>query len=56
LSLDWNGRHLRHFFPVAELEVHGLSSRFRTPGIGAPLAADASVEDPDRSKDFSHRG
>jgi pimeloyl-ACP methyl ester carboxylesterase len=32
--------------------VHGLSSRFRTPGIGAPLAADASVEDPDHSTEF----
>jgi pimeloyl-ACP methyl ester carboxylesterase len=51
-SLEWNGRHLQHFVPVAELEVHGLSSRFRTPGIGAPLAADAGVDDPDRSKEF----
>jgi len=51
-SLDWSGRHLRHFVPVAELEVEGLSSRFRTPGIGAPLAADAGVDDPDNSKEF----
>jgi len=51
-SLDWNGRRLRNFIPVADLEVHGLNSRFRTPGIGAPLAADAAVEDPDHSKEF----
>jgi pimeloyl-ACP methyl ester carboxylesterase len=51
-SLEWNGRHLRHFIPVAELEVHGLSSRFRTPGIGAPLAADASVDNPDEAQGF----
>jgi hypothetical protein len=35
-SLDWNGRHLQHFLPVAEMEVIGLQSRFRRPGIGAP--------------------
>jgi pimeloyl-ACP methyl ester carboxylesterase len=51
-SLDWNGRHLRNFIPVADLEVHGLNSRFRTAGIGAPLAADAAVEDPDHSTEF----
>lgn len=51
-SLEWNGRHLHRFIPVAELEVHGLTSRFRTPGIGAPLAANAGVEDPDHSKEL----
>ena len=51
-SLDWNGRHLRKFVPVAELEVYGLRGRFRTAGIGAPLAADAGVPDPDHSTDF----
>ncbi len=51
-SLEWNGRHLRDFVPVAELEVHGLRSRFRTGGIGAPLAASAAAEDPDHSTDF----
>ena len=50
--LDWNGRHLRNFVPVAELEVHGLRSRFRTPGIGAPLAASAAAEDPEQVTDF----
>ena len=43
-TLVWNGRRLRDFVPVAELDVRGMSSRFRTPGIGAPLAASAAVE------------
>jgi hypothetical protein len=34
------GSHaLHHFVPVAELKVEGLAIRYRTPGIGAPLAA-----------------
>ncbi|MBI5507051.1 MAG: alpha/beta hydrolase [Deltaproteobacteria bacterium] len=49
--LDWNGRHLRDFMPVAELEVHGLDNRFRTPGIGAPLAASAAAVSTDQPKD-----
>jgi hypothetical protein len=32
-------RELYRFIPVAELEVRGLSMRYRWPGIGAPLAA-----------------
>ncbi len=51
-ALEWNGRHLRNFVPVAELEVHGLRSRFRTRGIGAPLAAYAGAEDPDHPTDI----
>jgi pimeloyl-ACP methyl ester carboxylesterase len=45
-ALEWNGRHLHDFLPVAELEVQGLKNRFRTPGIGAPLAASAAAPDP----------
>ncbi len=51
-SLDWNGRRLRDFVPVADLEVYGLRSRFRAAGIGAPLAANAAVSDPDHSTEF----
>lgn len=40
-SLEWNGRRLQHFIPVAELAVTGLDYRYRSPGIGAPLAASA---------------
>ncbi len=38
-QLEWAGRHLEHFIPVAELQVEGLRNRYRIPGIGAPLAA-----------------
>ena len=38
-SLEWANRRLDDFVPVAELEVRGLGARFRSPGIGAPLAA-----------------
>ena len=38
-SRVWANRRLDAFVPVAELEVRGLGARFRSPGIGAPLAA-----------------
>ncbi|MCW2241538.1 esterase/lipase family protein [Azospirillum canadense] len=38
-ELAWGGRQLTNFFPVAEVEVHGLDARYRQPGIGAPMAA-----------------
>ena len=38
-ELVWGGRQLTGFFPVAELQIHGLDARYRQPGIGAPLAA-----------------
>jgi hypothetical protein len=41
-------RELYRFIPVAELEVHGLASRYRWPGIGAPLAASTRPIDPSR--------
>lgn len=50
--LDWNGRRLRDFVPVAELEVYGLAPRFRRSGIGAALAASAAATDIDASPDF----
>lgn len=51
-SLLWNGRVLHDFIPVAELQVKGLNNRFRSPGIGAPLAASASVTDPEAATDL----
>jgi len=51
-SLQWNGRTLRDFVPVAELAVTGLDNRFRTPGIGAPLAASAAATNVDNFDDF----
>jgi pimeloyl-ACP methyl ester carboxylesterase len=38
-TLQWYGRELVDFAPVAELEVRGLRNRYRQSGIGAPLAA-----------------
>ncbi|HEX9814765.1 MAG TPA: hypothetical protein VGB31_07445 [Myxococcota bacterium] len=38
-ELRVGNRELYNFVPSAELEIHGLSMRYRWPGIGAPLAA-----------------
>jgi hypothetical protein len=38
-SLRWGSRQLTDFVPVAELQVTGLITRYRWPGVGAPLAA-----------------
>src|SRR5262245_42276272 len=37
--LEMDGSQLYDLRPVAEIEVRGLRNRYRTPGIGAPLAA-----------------
>jgi pimeloyl-ACP methyl ester carboxylesterase len=53
-SLRWGNQTLYDFVPVAELKVGGLGARYRRPGIGAPLAAKASVDDPaHQGKEFS---
>lgn len=44
-TLQWYGRKLVNFAPVAELDVHGLRNRYRQSGIGAPLAASAVLSD-----------
>ena len=38
-DLIWSGFRLKDFVPAADLEVRGLRNRYRTPGIGAALAA-----------------
>ena len=38
-SLRAADRELFHFVPLAELEVEGLATRYRRPGLGVPLAA-----------------
>jgi pimeloyl-ACP methyl ester carboxylesterase len=38
-QLFWEGFRLKDFVPAADVEVRGLRNRYRTPGIGAPLAA-----------------
>ena len=47
-SLRWAQRRLDHFVPVAELKVRGLRNRYRKPGVGAPLAADGVLDDPEK--------
>jgi pimeloyl-ACP methyl ester carboxylesterase len=46
-SLRWEDRELRRFVPVAELKIRGLRNRYRQPGVGAPLAADAALANPE---------
>jgi pimeloyl-ACP methyl ester carboxylesterase len=38
-DLIWSGFRLKDFIPAADIEVRGLRNRYRTPGIGAALAA-----------------
>lgn len=38
-GLTWGGYRLDRFVPTTILEVRGLRNRYRTPGLGAPLAA-----------------
>ena len=39
--LYWADRRLVDFVPMAELAVRGMRNRYRSPGVGAPLAARA---------------
>ncbi len=41
-------RKLTNLVPVSELDVRGLATRYRSPGIGAPLAANTEHVDPTR--------
>jgi pimeloyl-ACP methyl ester carboxylesterase len=47
-ALRWGDRRLVGFIPVADLEVRGLPTRHRQPGLGAPLAAKTEALDPDQ--------
>jgi Alpha/beta hydrolase family len=38
-DLIWADYRLKNFVPAADLEVRGLRNRYRTPGVGAALAA-----------------
>lgn len=44
-------RRLTNFVAVSELDVRGLPTRHRTPGIGAPLAASTEHREPARDYD-----
>jgi pimeloyl-ACP methyl ester carboxylesterase len=45
-KLQWGSRRLTEFVPVADLQVNGLATRYRWPGLGAPLAASTEPLDP----------
>jgi hypothetical protein len=38
-GMTWGGYRLDRFVPTTTLEVRGLRNRYRSPGLGAPLAA-----------------
>lgn len=38
-GLIWGGYRLEHFVPTTSLEVRGFRNRYKTPGLGAPVAA-----------------
>ena len=38
-DLIWADYRMKDFIPAADVDVRGLRNRYRTPGIGAPLAA-----------------
>jgi pimeloyl-ACP methyl ester carboxylesterase len=38
-DLVWSGFRMKDFIPAADVEIRGLRNRYRTPGIGAALAA-----------------
>jgi pimeloyl-ACP methyl ester carboxylesterase len=42
-ALSWEGFELSHFVSAADLRIKGLQNRYRTAGIGAPLAADLDL-------------
>ena len=50
-KLRWGSRKLVGFVPVADLEVSGLATRYRWPGLGAPLAASTEPLDPAKGCD-----
>ncbi len=50
-TLERGQRKLTNFVPVAELDVRGLPTRYRSPGVGAPLAASTEPIDPAKGYD-----
>jgi pimeloyl-ACP methyl ester carboxylesterase len=43
-GLTWGGYRLDRFTSTTTLEVRGLRNRYRTPGLGAPLAASLAAQ------------
>ncbi len=49
-DLIWAGFRMKDFVPAADLEVRGLRNRYRTPSIGAALAASIEPLEGDAGK------
>ncbi len=47
-ELRWGDRRLTRFVAAADTEVVGFENRYRSPGVGAPLAAGVEPVDPTR--------
>jgi len=54
-DLSWGGYRMTDFVPVAELEVRGLRNRYRSPGIGVPLAASLEPAEFETGQQFAGR-
>lgn len=53
-DLIWADYRLKNFIPAADVEVRGLRNRYRTPGIGAALAASIEPLEGAASKASDH--
>ena len=53
-DLIWADYRLKDFIPAADVEVRGLRNRYRTPGIGAALAASIEPLDGAASKQYDY--
>jgi triacylglycerol esterase/lipase EstA (alpha/beta hydrolase family) len=53
-DLIWADYRMKNFIPAADVEVRGLRNRYRTPGIGAPLAASIEPVDGAASKQYHY--
>jgi pimeloyl-ACP methyl ester carboxylesterase len=53
-DLVWADYRLKNFVPAADLEVRGLRNRYRTPGIGAALAASIEPIEASASKQYEY--
>jgi hypothetical protein len=53
-DLIWADYRMKDFIPAADVDVRGLRNRYRTPGIGAPLAASIEPVDGAASKQYDY--
>jgi pimeloyl-ACP methyl ester carboxylesterase len=53
-DLIWADYRMKNFIPAADVDVRGLRNRYRTPGIGASLAASIEPVDGAASKQYEY--